>query len=168
MRVTAVEVGGLTSNEPGLLQDKAKPKAWTLHEPLGSPSETLRVCLLRNDPAAAESLELSPSMGSLERDAISRPLGASHISRNQSAQEQRSRPHWRLEWAGGKVLGLPRVGPPASQQRHGLRTWLATGSRLWDLNWGRRQWWGGLPRLPLGVWLAPVPTAWAGGGHMSS
>ena len=56
MRVTAVEVGGLTSNKPGLLQDKAKPKAWTLHEPLGSPSETPRVCLLRNDPAAAESL----------------------------------------------------------------------------------------------------------------
>lgn len=37
VRVTAAEVGGLTSNRPGFLQDKAESKAWSLRKTLGFP-----------------------------------------------------------------------------------------------------------------------------------
>lgn len=53
VRVTAVEVGGLTSNRPGFLQDKVESKAWGLRKTPGHPSETLSVCLPRNDPSCS-------------------------------------------------------------------------------------------------------------------
>lgn len=53
MRLTAVEVGGLTSNRPRFLQNRAESKAWSLCKTTGHHSETPSVCLLRNDPGCS-------------------------------------------------------------------------------------------------------------------
>lgn len=45
--------------------------------------------------------------------------------------------------------GAAPSGVPASQQRRGLRTWLATGSSLWGLNWGRSGGVGWVPKAAL-------------------